>query len=197
MKYIVKKIWFLILLLLISAVAVLGKFKNWVLYPFFCEYFKFAIYVIIAGNIAHYLGETIPRSLNYKNSPFAPFEWEENGRFYQKTLHISKWKDKMIDMGKASASTAAKQIGDTVSEDSIEFMIQETCKAEITHFAIIVFSPIMFIFMTAPYSFFGVILYDLSNLFDIIIQRYNRPRLVRLLEKLKNKSVKKLEATRV
>ena len=183
MLYLIKKLWFLILLLVISSVAFIGNFTQWPLFWFWEQYFLFAWSVIAIGVVFHFVGNALPRKFFWEKHPFASFSWENRGRFYQQKLHVNAWKDKMIDMSKATSSVSDKVASHEMSSKEIASIIQELCVAEVTHWFIIVVSPALLFIMH-----FGVMawplwaVYVLTNLMDIVIQRYNRPRFVSLYE---------------
>lgn len=188
MKYILKKLWFLILLLIVSIVVVVCGLKSLFCYTFLQQYMIFAIYVIAVGVLAHFFGEALPRKFRFREAPFAPLPFEDGGRFYQKKLKINKWKDHVMDISKAelggSLSVESKAIGGEANEENIGRAIQESCVAEVTHAVLILLSVSLFFLLKMPYSVIFFILYFIMNLIDIIIQRCNRPRLVRLLDRL-------------
>ena len=53
--------------------------------------------------------------------------------------------------------------------------------AETVHGALLILSPVMFWTMDLPLSIPGFVIYAVANLVSLVIQRYNRPRLVTLL----------------
>lgn len=65
-----------------------------------------------------------------------------------------------------------------------ELLARETCVAEAVHWALLVISPVLLITMTGWLSIVATVLYGLSNIPFIMIQRYNRPRLVRLYKRM-------------
>ena len=52
------------------------------------------------------------------------------------------------------------------------------------HWALLVISPVLLITMTGWLSIVATVLYGLSNIPFIMIQRYNRPRLMRLYKRM-------------
>ena len=62
-------------------------------------------------------------------------------------------------------------------------LILETCVAELVHRVLFLLSPIFAQYMTGVYADLAMLVYALGNLPFIFIQRYNRPRLIRLMEK--------------
>ena len=55
------------------------------------------------------------------------------------------------------------------------------------HWALLVISPVLLITMTGWLSIVATVLYGLSNIPFIMIQRYNRPRLVRLYKRMSSR----------
>ena len=95
-----------------------------------------------------------------------------------KTLRVKQWKDHMPTYNPASFS---------LKENSLDQIVHNCCVSEAVHEVIILFSfvPLLFTFLWGAFPVF-LITSILSALFDcsfVIIQRYNRPRLVRILTK--------------
>ena len=132
----------------------------------------FVVTAGIIGILAHILGEKLPRAkFDPEKFPYAPYAWEKDGKVYEK-LGIAKWKDKMPDKSKfafAQNKTVRKSVGGDVSG---------------AHFELLVISPVLLITMTGWLSIVATVLYGLSNIPFIMIQRYNRPRLVRLYKRM-------------
>lgn len=147
------------------------------------QFFQFALIVIIVGSMAFPFGQLMPRkNFDYTRFPFKPFGWEQNGRIYTK-LKIQKWKDKVPDMSQYVKSAFRKKI--TVFRDAeyIHELILETCVAEFVHWVLILVSPMFLILMDSRWAWIWMLLYVLGNIPFIVIQRYNRPRLVTIMEK--------------
>ena len=64
--------------------------------------------------------------------------------------------------------------------------LQETCVAEFVHWCLLLLSFPLYSYVPTPFGAAVTILYALSNLPFIFIQRYNRPRLLRLLNRRLN-----------
>lgn len=147
----------------------------------------FVVTAGIIGILAHILGEKLPRAkFDPGKFPYAPYAWEKDGKVYEK-LGIAKWKDKMPDKSKftfAQNKTVRKSVGRDASGAHFELLARETCVAEAVHWALLVISPVLLITMTGWLSIVATVLYGLSNVPFIMIQRYNRPRLVRLYKRM-------------
>ena len=154
------------------------------LIPEFVEQFLlFAFIVIVVGALAFLVGELLPRkNFDYTAFPYRPFKWEREGRIYEK-LHIQKWKDHVPDMSKHVKTMFAKEIVSPRDPEYTRRLILETCVAELTHDVLVLLSPIFPQYMTGVYADIAMLIYALGNIPFILIQRYNRPRLVQLMEK--------------
>ena len=94
------------------------------------------------------------------------------------TLKVKRWKDRMPTYDPASFS---------LRENTLEQIVDNCCVSEAVHEVIILFSFIP-LFFSVRWGAFPVFLITslLSALFDgsfAVMQRYNRPRLVRILAK--------------
>ena len=59
--------------------------------------------------------------------------------------------------------------------------------AELVHWVLMLLTPLVFRFAHGPMAVLVVVLYGLSHIPCIIIQRYNRPRLCALLKRCQRK----------
>lgn len=184
MKYLVKKLWPLILLLLAAIVVVIVATPAFWAYNPSLQYVRFALYVIGMGLLAGALGAKITYDFDATRFPFKAHAWERDGRWYKERLHIEAWKDKVIDMSKASDHVAGRELGKMFTADDVHFLIQQTCVAEVTHKALCVLGLLLFVILQLGYAIFFYAFYLLFNLLDIAIQRYNRFRLVKIYNRL-------------
>lgn len=146
------------------------------------------IYIAVVGLLSHIVGEALPRKwFKADKKPYAPWKIEKSGAVYR-TLKVHKWKDKLPDMSKISPKMVKKRINyHAFSSESIEKLITETCVAELVHAALILFAPGLYFILPNPAGAIFAVLYALSNIPFIIIQRYNRPNLIKLYERLKQR----------
>lgn len=160
---------------------------------FFWQFFLFVLICAFIGPLSFLLGQLLPRrSFNYKAFPYAPFGWEKEGRVYAK-LKIQYWKDKVPDMSQYIKGMFRKKLGVFRSEDYLEELVLETCVAEFVHFLLILASPVFLLFMEGAWGYGAMALYIVGNLPFIIIQRYNRPRLVMLMDRQKRRQNRQAE----
>ncbi len=143
-------------------------------------------YLIIISLLAHPIGESLPRSwFSPSRFPFKEYKWEKNTRLYER-LRVSAWKDDVPDMSKRCKNMLPKAINAKVRSQDIHALIIETCVAELVHY---VLSLLSFVVLSILQNVMGAVIcliyILLGNLPFILIQRYNRPRLTRLYERLR------------
>ena len=145
------------------------------------------IYIAVLGILAHFIGEALPRRwFDPDANLYAPRKWEKGGRVYQK-LKIQRWKDVMPDMSKIMPDMVRKGISLTDGSAAVAREAVETCVAEAVHWALLLFSGGIYLIYPTGLGMAITIIYALSHLPFIIIQRYNRPTLSLLAKKLKQR----------
>lgn len=140
-------------------------------------------YVALIGILAHVLGEALPRRwFHWDRFPYRAFSWEREGRIYE-AIGIRRWKDHLPDKSKHTKKTFTKQMKGHDSIDGLVRFLQETCVAECVHWCLLLVSFPLYSYVPTVFGAAVTALYALSNLPFILIQRYNRPRLLRLLNR--------------
>lgn len=131
---------------------------------------------------------------------YQPQKWERNGKWYKDKLKINKWKDILPQyVGKDGFS---KQNFD-VENQTVEYVdrfIYETCRGEWNHGINMLYAPIALIFnFIIKRPGFGM-LFSLAaliaNIPFIIIQRYNRFRLLTVRKKIIRDNKRKAKKTK-
>lgn len=138
-------------------------------------------FLAAVGALFFFVGRLLPkRWFRYHRFPYRNRPLEQEGKFYEQ-FGIKRWKDKVPDMSKMVPQIMMqKQIPLGLEEKKLDLLIQETCVAEFIH------TILFFLGFRCLYVWPGLggiivsVLYAASNLPFIMIQRYNRPRLVRL-----------------
>lgn len=113
--------------------------------------------------------------------------WEREGRFYR-SLHVQQWKDKLPDMSKIFPKfLTPKQVDSTMGANQVHQVVEETCKAEAVHWGLSAACGMFFLLCKTWKNalVLWLIYFLVFNLPFIIIQRFNRPRLVRLEQRLR------------
>lgn len=113
---------------------------------------------------------------------FRQHSWERGGKFYEEVFQIKRWKKFLPDGGAALGRGYAKKNLTDFSEENLNQFLIESCRAEITHLiAILPFW--VFGFFAPPKVILIMFIYALlANIPCIIAQRYNRPRIQKLLK---------------
>ena len=145
------------------------------------------LYIPAMGILAHMVGEALPRRwFNPEAWPFAPFKFEHNGRIYDK-VGVRFWKDKLPDMSKAMPDMTRKSVSMSGGSAQAENVARETCVAETVHWVLMLLSWIIYRIYACTLGAVIAIVYALSHIPFIIIQRYNRPTLTLLAKRLKQR----------
>lgn len=142
---------------------------------------KCILYLAAIGAASFLVGRLLPKSwLHEDRFPFSTFDFEQQGKLYEK-LKIKFWQNKLPDMSRlfTRLMPAKKMNAETLRE--MPLMIKETCVAELIHLLL----PLAGLYCLRLWPGTGgvivTVLYFLGNLPFVLIQRYNRPRLRRLL----------------
>lgn len=124
------------------------------------------------------------KCLSASSGIFKTFEWEKDGEFYNKVFKIKKWKHLLPDGGAATKNGFKKRHIDATSKENLCEFNTESCRAELVHW-ILIFPFWVIGFIAPPFVIPVMLLYALvANLPCIIAQRYNRPRISKLLAKI-------------
>ena len=150
--------------------------------------------MVITGVIAFFVGRLLPKKwFRADLFPYRSFRFEQDGRIYDK-LHIRKWQNKLPNMSKILPfMMPAKNLSGDYKK-RLPRMLQETCVAELIH----TLNCFVGLYCLKLYPGVGgviiLILYiTLFNLPFIIIQRYNRPRLMRLAKRVYQNEIENME----
>jgi glycosyl-4,4'-diaponeurosporenoate acyltransferase len=110
--------------------------------------------------------------------------WEKSGDIYTKIFKIKKWKEYLPDGSKLLRykSFPKKNLVEKNGPYFTSFLT-ETCRAELTHWIIMLFAPPFFLWNKPGVGLIMIFYALIENLPLIMAQRYNRIRLKRVLEK--------------
>ena len=108
--------------------------------------------------------------------------WELNGSFYIKFLRIKKWKDKLPQYV-AKDGFSKKTLRKNLNKEYISRFIIETCIAEWNHLMGCMYFVISFLVNSGFYAIIFSVLAIILNIPFLFIQRYNRIRLYKLLNR--------------
>ena len=128
------------------------------------------------------VGALVPNTFDYRRKWFQPKPWE--AVLYRK-MHLKRWKTQVPTYNPDSFS---------FDHNTPEQILRNMCQAEVVHEIIIVcsFLPLLLVFLFGTFPVF-LITSILAAAFDsvfILLQRFNRPRLLRLSQK-RRKTIEK------
>lgn len=125
------------------------------------------------------------RFYRYDSYLFRQHRWEDGGRIYERLFHVRRWKHLLPDGAAAwkKRGYQKKHIED-FSPGNLKRFLVESARGELTHWlAILPFWA--FGFFVPPDVVALMLLYALVvNIPCIIVQRYNRPRIERMLKEI-------------
>lgn len=147
------------------------------------------LYIAALGILSHFVGQALPRAwFSAERFPYRAAEWENGGKVYEK-LGIKRWKDFLPDMSRIMPDMVEKKMTKQNREQGMGVLIAETCVAECVHFWLIILSLGIFVFWRGGWAVVFWLVYNiLGNVPFMIIQRYNRPRLVLLEQRRKRRA---------
>ncbi len=148
--------------------------------------------IIIDGICALFVRAIKVKEFNYNNTFFKEKKFER--KFYEK-LKIRAWKDKIPELGKTLKFFDKTKVQEKASSDYLMGFINETCIAELMHTLSLFCAFLLLIFLPKQY-FWGIsfpvcIINFFLQIPPIIVQRYNRPKLLLAYKRTKrNEQVK-------
>jgi glycosyl-4,4'-diaponeurosporenoate acyltransferase len=159
----------------------MGNFVCVVRFTFFR--INLLVFILISLSMT-FICEKVPsRVYYYKKWLFRERGWENGGRIYEYYFGVKKWKSKLPDISDFMKWRFNKKHLAEASSDYLSVFLTESCKSEFTHWMIIASTLFFNFWNDIATSAFMVIIACLLNMPYIIIQRYNRPRLIKLLRR--------------
>ncbi len=125
--------------------------------------------------------------LSKNNLMFKVYSFEASGKVYEKLFFVKRWKDKLPDGTKILKEGFSKNKVDTKSLNYFQKFLLEVNRAELSHWLQMLPAPLFFLFNLPIIGYLMILYAVLFNLPFIIIQRYNRPKLQRIINKLDSK----------
>lgn len=117
------------------------------------------------------------------NRLFKLYFFEKQGQLYEQVFKVKKWKHLLPDGARYFKRGYQKKHLKDGSKENLEVFVKETCRAEMTH--ILGFWPfILFGLFIEPIGVVMMLIYALAvNLPCVLVQRYNRIRLVKIINR--------------
>ncbi|MFS0728025.1 hypothetical protein [Paenibacillus sp. 1P07SE] len=111
----------------------------------------------------------------------APRHWEREGKVYERLFRIRRWKDRLPDGGSWFRDGFAKSVLASRTQVYLLRFAQETRRGEWTHWGMLLTLPLFLFWNTwsGMAALAGWML--VFNMPCIIVQRYNRARLLRVV----------------
>jgi glycosyl-4,4'-diaponeurosporenoate acyltransferase len=114
--------------------------------------------------------------------------WERRGDLYRRTLRIARWKDRLPEAGATFAGGVSKRHVPTDDAGGLARFVVETRRAETGHVLAMLPGP-LFVLWNPPGVAVVMVAYGvLVNLPFVAIQRYNRIRASRVLDRARSRS---------
>ena len=138
---------------------------------------------IIHMVVVHIMLRLPGKHFRYSSWLYKERDWEKKGQIYQKIFKIKKWKKYLPDGAEVSKDKGFPK--KHLKEKSVEYLSKfrrETCRAELTHWIIILFAPLFFLWNPFFVGWIMILYASMENIPLIMTQRYNRYRLNRVLE---------------
>lgn len=153
------------------------------------DWFHSFLYLCGISILAFPIGRILPKHwFRYDAFPFRSFAWEQDGKCYH-ALSIRQWMHQLPDMSRIMTGCMQmkrKELPKQVTEEDVRWLLDETCVAETVHFLLCVAGMhCMELWQGIGGVIFWVLYVVLCNLPYIVIQRYNRPKLARLYERIR------------
>lgn len=138
------------------------------------------LYIAALGVLSFVAGRLVPK--RWFHADRFPWRCRPSEQKLWKLLRVKKWQAKVPDMSRIFPKLMPAKKMTKENFDNLPRMLEETCVAECTHTLLSVLGLAMLkIWPGAGGVLITVIYIALGNLPFIIIQRYNRPRLQKLL----------------
>jgi glycosyl-4,4'-diaponeurosporenoate acyltransferase len=141
-------------------------------------------WLLIHVNVSLSIDKIAPETFNPISWLYRERKWEKNGRIYQILLRIKRWKGLLPDGAVILKNRFRKKhLGDPDAAYISRF-IAETCRAELIHWGIFIFSPLFLIWNEWWIGLIMIAYGFVVNVPCIVTQRYNRIRLKRIYNKI-------------
>jgi len=132
------------------------------------------------GFVIHNLGVT---RFDHDTWLTRALRFEDDGNFYQKKLRIRSWKDRLPEKGDLFPDGFSKRHLLNRSTEHLNRFMAETRRAETVHWINLCAGPLFLIWCRPLLGAFMILFGVVAHLPFVMVQRYNRQRLGRLLRR--------------
>lgn len=146
-------------------------------------------WVVIHVSVGYWSAKIPARWFNPEHLFYRTHPWEKGGEIYQRIFRVRSWK-KFIPNGRALyPNTFSLQKMPTLTREYLERWLRESCRAEFCHWLMIVPGFFFFLWNSVEMGWGMVVYAVLNNLVPIVMQRFNRPRIRRMLAQINLRSL--------
>jgi glycosyl-4,4'-diaponeurosporenoate acyltransferase len=141
-----------------------------------------AAWLVIHLGVAYTVTQLPAGRFDHLGWLYRPRSWEDGGKVYERVLAINKWKRRLPDGAALFKKGFRKKR--LVSKDPayLRRFRTETCRAELSHWVVIAFAPLFFLWNPVHVGVFMIGYALAASLPFIVVQRYNRYRFNRILK---------------
>jgi glycosyl-4,4'-diaponeurosporenoate acyltransferase len=133
------------------------------------------------GTAVGYAAHRLPRATVARDSWLTrPRPWERDGRWYER-IGVRRWKRLLPDAGTVFRGGVSKRRLVGADVDSLRRLAEETRRAELVHWTVPALAPLFALWNPALLTLAMIVYAVLANAPCLIVQRYNRARLVRVI----------------
>ena len=137
--------------------------------------------------IITYLSNKLPDSIySAKSWLLKERSWERKGMIYQRILKVKCWKRYLPELSDFVKSVFPKRQIKEFSKNYLQKFLYESCKSEVTHWCIILSSLLFYFGNEFGSASLMLAIAVIINLPYIIIQRYNRSRIMEVVESIES-----------
>jgi glycosyl-4,4'-diaponeurosporenoate acyltransferase len=131
---------------------------------------------VVCGYVAH---RRPADTFDPNRWPYRLRGWERGGRVYQR-IGIRRWKDRLPEAGAVFTGGFSKRHLASRNRFYLDRFVAETCRAEFAHWAMMALAPIWFVLFAPLVGALNCVYALGANLPCLIVQRFNRGRLLRV-----------------
>jgi glycosyl-4,4'-diaponeurosporenoate acyltransferase len=135
---------------------------------------------VVCGYVAH---RRPAAAFDPMRLPYRLMRWERDGRSYER-IRIRRWKDRLPEAGEVFDGGFSKRHLASRDLEYLDRFAVETCRAEFAHWAMMALVPIWFVLFVPLVAILNVGYALGANLPCLLVQRFNRARLLRIRARL-------------
>ncbi len=143
---------------------------------------------VVAAGVVHagsgYAAHRLPDDRLRRDGPLLRLRgWERDGEWYRRWLRVDRWKDRLPEAGDLFAGGVSKRRLPSRDPKGLELFERETRRAERAHWWAMLLGPLAVLWNPPLGSALMVGYAGVVNAPFIVVQRYNRGRIQRLLRR--------------